>query len=37
VNDESAMGEVSHLITDAYTISDEPADASPLIVTRLGT
>src|SRR5262249_23636060 len=31
VNDESRLGEVSTLIAGAYTISDEPAIAAPLI------
>jgi pyrimidine-nucleoside phosphorylase/thymidine phosphorylase len=35
VNDESRLGEVSTLIAGAYTISDEPAIAAPLILTRL--
>jgi thymidine phosphorylase len=36
VNDESRLGEASTLIAGAYTITDEPVSAAPLIVMRLG-
>jgi pyrimidine-nucleoside phosphorylase/thymidine phosphorylase len=36
VNDEARLGEASTLIAGAYTITDEPVIAAPLIVMRLG-